>query len=283
MFKFQNVDYLPEEKQALPKTLFAFMWFFVRQMRWYFLALLILFTISSSTWAMVPYYIGQIVETMEMYANAQHDAVDSLIRTICFFVFVCFLIQPICVHLAIYIQARTFSVFTNIVRRQLALYSLNHSYGFFQSEFSGRLAGKIVETPSAIRDVIDTGLHAFLWSFMTLTISMSLLLTVSMELFFGAIVWLFLYVYLITFFTKRIKNLAEQGSIERSHVRGRAVDILSNIITVKFFSNKNHEDSYLLEKLKDTAKTFEKSDLKIFHLWIWLEILSTVFWFFVVG
>jgi ATP-binding cassette subfamily B multidrug efflux pump len=282
MIKFKTVDYLPNEHVDLPKKLLPFIWHFVRQMKFAFVMLFILFGLSSAAWALIPYYIGEIVNVMEQNSQNPVDAWVSLFPILIMFGIVCFAVQPFTVHIAIYIQSRVISVFTNIMRRQLAVYVFEHSYGFFQSEFSGRIAGKIIETPSAIRDVVHTCLHSFLWSFTTLIVSIGLLYIASEDLFVGAVIWLLLYAALITFFTMKIKKLSEKGSIERSHVRGRAVDILSNMIMVKFFSRKNHEDSYLLEKLRSTANTFEKSDIKVFQLWLILEILSTAFWGFII-
>ena len=282
MLKFKTVDYLPEGSLELPTKLIPFIWHFVRQMKLAFFVLFILFGLSSAAWALIPYYIGEIVNVMEQYASNPADAWDDLWPVLLMFVLVCFAIQPFTVHTAVYIQARIFSVFVNIMRRQLALYVFDHSYNFFQSEFSGRVAGKILETPQAIENVVHTCLHTFLWSFTTLIVSVCLLYVASADLFLGAVVFLILYGVLVAFFTVRIKKLSELGSIERSHVRGRSVDILSNMIMVKFFSRKKYEDSYLIEKLKSTAKTFEQSDIRVFQLWVILEILSTGFWGFVI-
>jgi ATP-binding cassette subfamily B protein len=52
-------------------------------------------------------------------------------------------------------EAHNFPLITMFVRRQLSVYLHQHSYKFFQDDFAGRLAGKVVEMPQAVVDVLN--------------------------------------------------------------------------------------------------------------------------------
>ncbi|PCI00996.1 MAG: multidrug ABC transporter ATP-binding protein [Alphaproteobacteria bacterium] len=276
--KFKKIEHLPDGDLKFPNGLWAFIWFFVRQMKAQFSVIFVLYAISNVCVALIPYFIGETIAGFEHVAETGKSVMDVLFIPVCVFLTICFVFQPIIVQVGVYIQANTLSVFTNMVRRQLALYVGGHSYQYFQSDFSGRISGKIVEMPSAIRDVVQTSLGAFLYGVISFVVSIALFAFVSPLFAFISITWLVLYCVLMLYYIPKIKNFSEKGSVERSDLRGRCVDMIANISTVKLFSRTKHEDAYLGEKLNSTAECFRKTDMKLLHLWIWLEILSSVFW-----
>lgn len=279
---FKKLEILPEGDLKFPTKVWAFIWFFARQMKTQFWAIFILYAISNVLVSLVPYYIGVIVAAFETIEATGQSVMDVLFIPICVFLTLCFIVQPVVVQIGIYIQANTLSMFANMIRRQLALYVSGHSYQYFQSDFSGRISGKIVEMPSAIREVVQTSLGAFLYGGISFVVSVVLFAFVSPLFAFISAGWLALYCILMVYYIPKIKNLSEKGSIERSHIRGRCVDIIANISTVKLFARAKHEDKYLSEKLNTTADAFRKTDLKLLHLWIWLEILSSIFWIVII-
>jgi ATP-binding cassette subfamily B multidrug efflux pump len=275
---FKTVDHLPEGELRFPTKLFPFIWFFVSQMKKQFFIITTLYATSYIMIALIPYFIGLVAGGFEKLGQEDISLYDALFWPVVIFVVFALILQPLTVQIGVYIQSKTAAPFTNMIRRQLALYTYHHSFGFFQSDFSGRLAGKVVETPSAMREVVTTAIGSFLYAFISFVIGVFLFAIVSWQFFLISVLWLSIYVFLIYFFVPRIMRLSEKASVERSHVRGRTVDILSNIPTVKFFARARHEDSYLREKLWTTAKAYEKTDLKLWHLWICMEILSSIFW-----
>ncbi|MEM9470064.1 MAG: ABC transporter ATP-binding protein [Pseudomonadota bacterium] len=282
MFQFKNVDYLPEDKIILPDKLWPFMWYFIRQSKWIFLLILALITTASSLWALWPFFLGKIFDVLAAFESNPKQAFDDLALIVSIAIGCCFIIQPLIVHSAIYIEARTMSVFVGMMRRQLCLYCYGHSYEFFQSDFSGRIAGKVVETPSRIRETIHIFVHTFLWGFTAIFTAIFMLFLASKLLFVVGVVWLGLYLLLMFFITPKIRDLSEQGAIRRGYMRGAIVDTLGNILTTKLFSNQDKEDREFTHHVRETADFFEKSDLQVFKLWVLLELLTFVLWFIVI-
>lgn len=170
------------------------------------------------------------------------------------------------------------SVFVGTIRRQLCIYCYGHSYEFFQSDFSGRIAGKVVETPSRIRETLHVFIHTFLWGFIAIFTAIFMMYLASKLLFLVGVVWLTLYLILIYMITPKIRDLSEQGAIQRGYMRGAIVDTLGNILTAKLFSNEDKEDREFTHHVRETAMFFEKSDLQVFKLWIFLEFLTAFLW-----
>ncbi len=61
-------------------------------------------------------------------------------------------------------------------------------------------------------------------------------------------------------------------------MRGRFVDTLSNILTVKLFARIDHEDRYLLESLRNTADKFQRADITMSCMWAVMRVLTGLFW-----
>lgn len=61
-------------------------------------------------------------------------------------------------------------------------------------------------------------------------------------------------------------------------MRGRFVDILSNILTIKLFARSQHEDQYFGESISKTSDAFRENDFELWRLWTFLEVITTAIW-----
>lgn len=282
-FKFKDVEYLEEENPRLPERLGPFFWYFLRQLKAQFVTILVLFALSNILVSIVPYFIKILIEGFEAAADRPDELYDILAVPIMLFVGLMLIFQPAMAQAGNYIQARTLPVFSNMIRRQLSMYMHNHSYGYFQSDYAGRLAGKVVEMPMAMVDCTYTALGA-IW-YAVLGVAVSIWLYATIDLYFGLIAFVAMacYAMILAYFVPRLQRMTKSASEERSIVRGRCVDTLSNILTVKLFARRKHEDAYFIESLKKTADSFVKVDLKLWNLWVVLEIWTVTFWIFTFG
>ncbi|MCB9977985.1 MAG: ABC transporter ATP-binding protein [Rhodospirillales bacterium] len=168
--------------------------------------------------------------------------------------------------------AQTNPGFTNMIRRQLALYMHGHSYEYFQSDFAGRLSSKVVETPSAVRDTINTLIGPFLLALTTFCVSVVLFLSVHWVFGAIALIWLGGYYVLLRAYIPRIHDASKEASDRASIIRGRFVDSLSNVLSVKLFARRNHEDLYLLDSLNAMARAGQRLMHTVNAKFIRLEI-----------
>lgn len=275
---FKTVYYKEEALPKLPQKLVPFIWYFVRQLKWQFLTIFILFLLTDILVAVIPYFIKVVVEGLQQVADEPQRLWDVMALPVTLFVVFVLFIQPVIAQIGNYLQARTLPVFSNMIRRQLALYMHNHSYGYYQNDYAGRLAGKVVETPSSISETMYTLLGAILYAMMTYVVSIWLYATVNEIFATLVIVFMVLYAGILGYFVPKLKALSHAASQQRSIVRGRFVDILSNILTVKLFARKAYEDKYFTESLDITAQAFVKNDLMLWRLWVTLEVWSVLFW-----
>ncbi len=184
---------------------------------------------------------------------------------------------------------------TNLIRWQNHRYVLKQSLSFFQNDFAGRIAQRVMQTGPSLRDsamqVIDALWHVLVYagSALYLFAAADLRLVVPLAL------WIVGYSAALWYFVPRIKVRSAAASSARSKVMGRVVDGYSNIATLKLFAHSQEEESYareamqdLLDKFRLQSRTITALDFLItclngvlivgtgaLALWLWSQSLIT--------
>lgn len=272
---------MPEEVPRLPNRVLPFIWYFVRQFKTQFSVILIVWGLSNVLLAVMPLFFKLFVQAFEA-AETTEDIWRLLAPSFITFIILLLVIQPVLAQIGNWLQAKSIPVFVNLTRRQLAVYMHHHSFEYFQSDFAGRLAGRVVETPSAMGDITYNILGPIWYGLVCLVVSTILFATMHWAFGLITLIWAFLFIILLCYYVPKIQKSSKTASENRSVVRGRFVDSISNILTVKLFARAKHEDSYLLEALDKTARGYEAMDLTLFRMWGWLEILTSIFWISVI-
>lgn len=281
MITLKPVDYLPEPVPRLPNRLVPFMWYFIRQFRSQFILLLVVWGLSNIILGCISLFFKYFVAAFED-AQTTAQVLENLMLPAGLFILLQLIIQPILAQTGVWIQAKTIPNFVNMMRRQLALYMHHHSYEYFQSDFSGRLASKVVETPGAMGQIVHTLVGAIWYASVYFIVAVILFTTAHWSFVLVTAVWILSYVLLLRYYIPKIQHKSKRGSDQRSIVRGRFVDTISNILTVKLFARRKHEDAYLLEALEETANRFQAVDMTLFRMSGWLEVITSLFWFAVI-
>jgi ATP-binding cassette, subfamily B, multidrug efflux pump len=136
-------------------------------------------------------------------------------------------------------------------RWQAHRYLLRQSMAFFQDDFAGRVATKMMQTALAVRDVVLRFTEVFLYVSVYFTAAMVLFALSDLRLMTPMLLWLAGYLLALRYFVPRLRDLSMEQADVRSLVTGRVVDSYSNIGTVKMFSDTNYEDDYAREGMDD--------------------------------
>ncbi len=214
MWKLRTVDYIQEAVPQLPDRLLPFMWYFARQMKWQLAAMLFLFGVSNVLIATKPYFFKLFVEVFEETSDPAQIWV-SIAGVLGAFVGLLLIVQPLMAQAGNWLQARTLPVFANMTRRQLALYMHHHSYEYFQNDFAGRLAGKVVETPMAMNDVAYTMVGAVWYALVYFAVAVILFVLAHWS--FAAVMLGWLAVYGVILFFCFSSSPACRSAITRRH------------------------------------------------------------------
>jgi len=145
--------------------------------------------------------------------------------------------------------------YTMRVRWQAHRWMLGQSHAFFQDEFAGRVATKVMQTSLAIRDAVLKVLDVLVYVGVYFVGAMLLMGAASPWLMAPFVVWLALYVAMLRFFLPRLKAVSRMQADARSEMTGRIVDSYTNMATVKLFAHSGHEARYARESMSGFLDT----------------------------
>lgn len=147
--------------------------------------------------------------------------------------------------------------FGTLVRWRAHKHVLRQSVGWFEDDFAGRIANRIMQTPPAAGEVVFQLFDAITFSIAYLIGAAILLGDADMRLIIPMMFWLIPYLFLLRWVIKRIGPASEAASNARSAVTGRVVDSYTNIHSVKMFAHHERELDYAKEAIEETRRTFQ--------------------------
>jgi ATP-binding cassette subfamily B multidrug efflux pump len=132
---------------------------------------------------------------------------------------------------------------------------LSQSMGFYQDEFAGRIATKVMQTALAVRDtwmILAEMLVFVIIYFVTLLAVLGGFDRWMLLPFLG---WLALYAGALWYFVPKLGRVAQQQADARSLMTGRITDAYTNIATVKLFSHAGREAGYARGAMQEFLQT----------------------------
>ncbi|MEH0740365.1 ABC transporter ATP-binding protein [Vibrio cholerae] len=123
-------------------------------------------------------------------------------------------------------------------------YLLKQSLTFYQDDFAGRVATKVMQTSLAVRETVMKTMNVFVYVAVYFTSIVVLLAQADWRLMIPMLIWLCCYVGFQLYFVPKLKDIASHQADARSTMTGRIVDSYTNIATVKLFSHSQRETDY---------------------------------------
>lgn len=273
------IENLPADGlQTLPKTVWRFLWFFMRQIKKRFAVLTLLGVVAGTLNSFASFFFGQIVE---VFINTTDKSAlwDHLSTPLYMYTGLILVAVPVLYNTQGWLNSVTLPYYAAMVRRQLALYLHQHSYRYFQDDFAGRLAGKVLEMPYAMRQIVNDITGPFIYAGATFISSFAIFAWIGLHFAAFTAVYITLYAMNLRYFVPKIQNQAELASRKRSIMRGRFVDIVTNVFLVKIFARQRHEDGYFKESLFENAEAVARQELTITSMFRVQHILNSTFMF----
>ncbi|MEO6698696.1 MAG: ABC transporter ATP-binding protein, partial [Paraperlucidibaca sp.] len=134
-------------------------------------------------------------------------------------------------------------------------YLLRQSMAFYQDEFAGRIATKLMQTALAVRECVIKLLDVLNYIVVYFLGTLVLFASADWRLALPLLAWLALYLLMLKFFVPRMGRVAQLQADARSQMTGRIVDSYTNIQTVKLFSHAQREASYAREGMDEFLVT----------------------------
>ncbi|CAH0990731.1 Putative multidrug export ATP-binding/permease protein [Sinobacterium norvegicum] len=237
-----------------PKGMVAFCRHYSRGMEPYLIIMAVLTAFTAIGEAMLYGILGQLVDWFSSQDKENFIANQwPLLLTMAIFVMV---VMPIAVILKSMIVHQTLlGNYPMRIRWQAHRYMLNQSYNFFQHEFSGRIATKVMQTALAVRESVMKLLDVMLFAIIYLTTMVILVAAADWRLSIPLLIWLLGYITTLRHFLPKLKDISTTQADARSLMTGRIVDSYTNILTLKLFSHHRREADYVKEGMRGFLDT----------------------------
>ena len=246
MFAFFETRIRPTAlpRNAPPSGLLAFYWHFIRQTRRLYAAMFVTGLAVALIDTLIPVFIGKLVTLMQATerAVAFHSATPMLMGMAAIILFG----RPLTLLADSLVRNNAVVPgVTSLIRWQSHWHVVRQSWPFFQNDFAGRIANRVMQTSNALRESVVSSIRA-IWYIAIYGLSALVLMTLAdWRLAIPTVLWFAGYVFFLRHFVPQMRDLAKASSELRSLVMGRVVDSYTNILTVKLFARARDEDEYV--------------------------------------
>jgi ATP-binding cassette, subfamily B, multidrug efflux pump len=248
-----------------PRALARFYWHFVRQVPGPLMALFATGFCVAVTDALIPVCIGRVVSLVASQAPATiwQRAGTQLMLMAALFLFVRPLVH--CAQLVVANQIMTPGL-TNLVRWQNHWQVVRQGWTFFQNDFAGRIAARVMQTGPALRESVVLSILGIWYIVVYGSSAIGLLSVADWRLAVPIVAWFALYLAVLTRFLPHMRERSRHMSEMRSVLTGKIVDSYTNILTVKLFARSRDEDEFVREAIDEHTETW-RSQLRLGTLW----------------
>jgi ATP-binding cassette subfamily B multidrug efflux pump len=255
----------PPPGLAARGALGLFYWHFARQARGLIAALFFAGLLVAALDTLVPVFIGRVVGLLASHAPG------ALLRerwpSFALMAAVLLLLRPAAVLLQATISNQALAPgMTNLIRWQSHWHVVRQSWTFFQNDFAGRIANRVMQTGPALRESIVSAVGAVWYILVYGSTAVALLLHTDWRLALPMLAWFAAYIALLRVFVPRLRERSRALSEVRSGLTGRIVDSYTNILTVKLFARARDEDAFVREAVDEHTTAFRAQQRLITRL-----------------
>jgi ATP-binding cassette subfamily B multidrug efflux pump len=165
------------------------------------------------------------------------------------------------------------------IRWDVHRYLLKQSMTFYQDEFAGRIATKLMQTALAVRECVIKLIDVLNYVTVYFLGMVFIVGSSDWRLATPLVVWLICYVLLLRHYIPRLGKVSEEQADARSMMTGRIVDSYANIQTVKLFSHARREATYARESMAVFMDTVYRSMRLVTSLYGLLYLINSLLLF----
>jgi len=264
----------PAPVEALPRGTAAFFRYFLGPIKGLLAATLLVSAIYSLSELALFWFVGVIIDWMQ--ATGPERFLQEHGLALLGMAVVIGIVRP-----AMLLLTRALVTFSitpslgNRVRWRSHRYVLRQSFAFFQNDFAGRVAQKVMQTGPAVREATLSVIDAVWYLVILVAGTAALFAGLDWRLFAVIGVWSLGYVAVIVFLVPPVKSRSVALSEAQSALTGRIVDSYTNIQVVKLFAHAAREDGFARQGVARHNRSFQDLMRTVFTLTWTLTALNT--------
>jgi ATP-binding cassette subfamily B multidrug efflux pump len=236
-----------------PKRFFAFLWACTEGMRPVIFAMTACTALIGVFEAMLFSMLGRVVDWLATVepANLWTERRGSILLLVSIIA-----ASPLVVALQSLLKQQALSAnFPMRLRWKFHRLMLSQSLGFYQDEFAGRIAAKVMQTALAVRDAWMIVAEILVFVIIYFVTMLAVIGRFDAWVLVPFVGWLALYAVALAYFVPRLGRVATRQADARSLMTGRITDAYTNIATVKLFSHTHREAGYARSAMQDFIST----------------------------
>jgi ATP-binding cassette subfamily B multidrug efflux pump len=242
---------------APPRRLWPFLRDYVVPFRKVFAATAILSTLVAAGDVALIWYVGRLVDLLAQGTPGQvwadHGTEIMLVAA------AVLILRPLVAATDVALLHNTILPnFGTMIRWRAHAHVLRQPVGWFESDFAGRIANRIMQTPPAAGDAVFQTFDAVAFGIVTVIGAAIMLAEADPRLMLPLLVWFALYAALVRWTIRHAGPASKASSDARSAVTGRVVDAYTNIHSVKLFAHHDRELAYAREAIETARTTFQR-------------------------
>ncbi len=243
----------PQDPELPPRGLFAFCRHYTRGIEPHLAVMALLTGIIAILEVSLFGYLGSLVDWLNRTTPAEMFGAEGRFL---WTVLAVLIALPVAVLLhSLIIHQALLGNYPMIIRWKAHRYLLGQSLSFFQNDFAGRIATKVMQTALAVRETVMKLLDVILYVVVYFSGVLVIAAGSDLRLAIPLLIWVALYVLTLYFFIPRLAQVSARQADARSAMVGRVVDSYTNIATVKLFSHSRREADYAREGMDDFLQT----------------------------
>jgi ATP-binding cassette subfamily B multidrug efflux pump len=244
------------ETDTPPTRLWPFLREYVRPFRGVF-AWTALFSVGNAVLDVgMIWYLGRLVDLMGGQSPADFLAAHG--AEILLVAVVILIVRPLVAGGSVGLLHNTILTnFGTMMRWRAHRHVLRQPVGWFESDFAGRIANRIMQAPPAAGEAVFQVFDMAAFAAATFIGALLMLADADPRLMVPLLLWLIGYLALMRWTIRRAGPASQASSEARSAVTGRVVDSYTNIHSVKLFAHQGAELDYAREAIEQSRKTFQ--------------------------
>jgi len=250
---------------AIPKTLPAFIWHFIKPYRGNILWLMATGLFWATQLSVTPYVMKILIDTVNEYPSDATGFIAAVTGPAVLYVSLT-LLQVIIYRFYDYLTLRTIPFIKADIIVAMFGYLEEHSYSYFQHNFSGSLANKIADMEKNVGNILSSLIDLFFSHFFAVVFAAIMMYIVNPAFSYVLIGWSVLFLGGTVYLSKQSHRYSEIFSHARSTLMGTIVDSLSNIINIKIFSSTRFEQKYLRTFTKEMIQKDQKMQMYLLYV-----------------
>ena len=240
----------------------------IKPYKWYVVALFFTALYWGVNNALSPYILKLIIDKVAAFEGDKSQIFTAIMPYVGFYILLWILIA-VDMRFLDWVRMRLFPSLRYDVINAMFKYLNQHSHRYFQNNFAGSLANKIMDMMSGMVTIFSTLDDGFAQCIAIIIAIISMLLVNPVfSLFLG--LWVVAFLVISAVYFKPIRDQSNYFATAKSSVMGKVVDSVSNVTNLRLFSRHAYENKLIQDAVQDTVdkdRMMQRTILKMRIFW----------------